>query len=594
MLISGPPKASLCGHFEVVQLLLESGALCERDTFQGERCLYNALNDRIRNLLLSYDYSKSRDPLQPFAGHVTSLLNRQTPQTSDITLITDDQSFHLHKFILSARSPYFARKLSAAPETTCWRIPPSVPNRSLEIAIMGLYFGEVSADFTASDEDQAVLAGIEKLGRQLEITNIFENILESDRRLARQRRTEEVERGRSQLDTWYRRHVLAHAVRVNSEDADHVKWDRQNSIFADVLLCAQEDEGEMNESDEIEPKIQKTDGPPIGIPRGPNSSSSNGDAQSSTPPHPRRTRQAVLYPVHRAMLLRSEYFLAMFSSPFREGRIDQLPHLPIIHVDCTPEVLAVILTYLYTEHANFGLPVAIDVLFAADELFIEKLKVKAAMIISTLGNGQASVVESNNPRGETDVEDAVDIYDVVRAGWDTRVHRLEEFGARYIAYRLERYIDQEEFKELVRESAARIQKRQETDTVELIDDIRYYLSERFRLRFEDLGMDEMTEEETAQTQDAVRYKDLGSVSLDSDHPPSRIQSDTDDAKKEAQFAAAEETTGAVRSEQEAAGAGVVRTLGGDIAGDEFAQATVDYQILLGKIDKLLDELRLDA
>jgi hypothetical protein len=30
-------KASLCGHFELVQLLLESGALCERDTFQGER-----------------------------------------------------------------------------------------------------------------------------------------------------------------------------------------------------------------------------------------------------------------------------------------------------------------------------------------------------------------------------------------------------------------------------------------------------------------------------------------------------------------------------------------------------------------------------
>ena len=56
-------KASLCGHYEVVQLLLESGALCERDTFQGERCLYNALNDRIRNLLLSYEYSKSSDPV---------------------------------------------------------------------------------------------------------------------------------------------------------------------------------------------------------------------------------------------------------------------------------------------------------------------------------------------------------------------------------------------------------------------------------------------------------------------------------------------------------------------------------------------------
>lgn len=32
-----PHQASLCGHYEVAQLLLESGALCERDTFQGER-----------------------------------------------------------------------------------------------------------------------------------------------------------------------------------------------------------------------------------------------------------------------------------------------------------------------------------------------------------------------------------------------------------------------------------------------------------------------------------------------------------------------------------------------------------------------------
>src|SRR6266702_8657208 len=70
-------KASLCGHYEVVQLLLDSGALCERDTFAGERCLYNALNDRIRNLLLSYDYAKSTNPLQPFAAHISSLLTRR-------------------------------------------------------------------------------------------------------------------------------------------------------------------------------------------------------------------------------------------------------------------------------------------------------------------------------------------------------------------------------------------------------------------------------------------------------------------------------------------------------------------------------------
>jgi ankyrin repeat/BTB/POZ domain-containing protein 1 len=40
--------ASLCGNYECCQLLLESGALCERDTFQGEvRC------DRMHSIKIS-------------------------------------------------------------------------------------------------------------------------------------------------------------------------------------------------------------------------------------------------------------------------------------------------------------------------------------------------------------------------------------------------------------------------------------------------------------------------------------------------------------------------------------------------------------
>lgn len=127
--------ASLCGHFELVQMLLEQGAKCERDTFQGERCLYNALNDRIRNLLLSYDYSKSTDPLQPLAAHITSLLTRDSPQTADITLHTSDMSFQLHKFVLSARSPYFQKKLREKPETKSWKLAPKIATDSFETCI---------------------------------------------------------------------------------------------------------------------------------------------------------------------------------------------------------------------------------------------------------------------------------------------------------------------------------------------------------------------------------------------------------------------------------------------------------------------------
>ena len=312
------------------------------------------------------------------------------------------------------------------------------------------------------------------------------------------------------------------------------------------------------------------------------------------PPQIRSQRKATLFPAHRAMLLRSEVFATMFASPFREGQTTA--HLQIVPVDCSPAVLEIILRFLYTEKADFPLHIALDVLHAADMLFIEKLKQRAALLISTLGNGTASVVEAENPRGATaegDDTSAINVYDVVRAGWDTRVHRLEEFGARYIAYRLESYIDAGEFKDLVKESAARIQGRQETDTVELIDDIRYYLSERFRLRFEDAGLDEMMDETaaidmSAEDQPAVSaaqakaQEDEGVDVQSGLTPPHQPGEDVeqDGLAPDVDF---------LESQQ-----GVVRTLDGEVAGDEFAQDAINYQILLGKIERLMEGLGLDG
>jgi ankyrin repeat/BTB/POZ domain-containing protein 1 len=256
----------------------------------------------------------------------------------------------------------------------------------------------------------------------------------------------------------------------------------------------------------------------------------------------------------------------MFSSQFKEAQ--DTPHLQIVTIDCSPAVLETILTFMYTERADFGLDIAIDVLFAADQLFIEKLKQRAAIIISALGNGSTSAVESDNPRGATDADEPVDIYEVIRAGWDTRVQRLEEFAARYIAYRLEYYIDQPEFAELVLESANRVKARQETDTVELIDDLRYYLSERYRLRFEDSGLDEMMDENAAI--EAVNFA----------------------LEDKVQETATKQTS--IPLEQQMTAAGVIRNLDGEEVGDEFAQDAMNYQILLGKIDTLLERLNLDA
>lgn len=171
------------------------------------------------------------------------------------------------------------------------------------------------------------------------------------------------------------------------------------------------------------------------------------------------------------MLIRSEFFLTMFTSSFREAQPTE--HLQIVPIDCSPEVLEEVLSFLYTERADIPLELAVDVLFAADLLLIEKLKVKATVVISTLGNGampQTFTQQGVNGAETEEQEEAIDIYDVIRAGWLTRVPRLEEFGARYVAYRLEYYIDEDDFAELIKESAARIKGRQETDSIELLDE----------------------------------------------------------------------------------------------------------------------------
>ncbi|KAL8654910.1 MAG: hypothetical protein Q9210_001214 [Variospora velana] len=574
--------ASLCGHYEVVQLLLESGALCERDTFQGERCLYNALNDRIRNLLLSYDYSKSTDPLQPFAAHLTSLLTRDVPQTSDILVTAIGESFLLHKFVLSARSPYFRRKLSAAPETTSWKIPSAIPPQAFGVAMRYVYLGEIPVELgggpgTGFSEDE-ILEGIDKISKHLEIRSLWDAILENDdRRLSRQRRAEEVEKGRSQLEEWLLNNVMKHKVIVDSDKADTVRWDGHNGIFADVLLRADQPVVDVPDT-----PLRTNPETPNGIPTGPASLTSSPSSKLRPP------RRSTLFPVHRAMLIRAEFFLKMFSSGFREAQATT--HLQIIPIDCSPAVVETVLTFLYAEKAEFPLDLAIDVLFAADLLLIDRLKQKAAVVISTLGNGtmppssDKDVVGATNHSSAEGEEEDIDIYDVMRAGWLTRVPRLEEFGARYFAYRLEKYIDEEDFADLIRESAGRIKGRQETDSIELLDDIRYYLSERFRLRFEEMGMGEMMDEGAEAVEERGGHAEVKEgrgelVGVDIEGLPL-----TERPRKTEEL----EGKGEITLD------GTIRTLDGEVAGDEFAGDAINYQILLGKIEQLLDRLKLDA
>lgn len=464
--------------------------------------------------------------------------------TTDIIVAVADQDIALHKFVLAARSPYFCTKLAAAPETATWKLPATTPPEAFAAAIRYLYLGEAPRELRSGPgtgfTESEVFTGIDKISKYLEIEGLVESLLDSgDRRRARQRRTTELGKGRDQIEEWFRENVLGNRVVIETSKVNEVNWDRNNAIFADVLLRADElpDDGEDAAADEL-PK-------------------------------------STLFPCHRAMLLRSEFFQTMFTSAFREAHIKDQLH--IIDVDCSPEVLEIILTFLYTERADFPLEIAVDVLFAADMLFIEKLKTKAAVVISTLGSG-VSQAEAARTRGTQD-EDDIDIYAIIRAAWLTRVQRLEEFAARFLAYRLEAHIDAPEFAELIQESAARIKARQETDSIELLDDIRFYLNERFRLRFDDAGLDELMEEQpqAANGDDTAQTADIEKI--------------TDELEA---MNVAKTTAPDPRTQQPHGYTREIRTLDGALVEDEFDEDAMNYQILLEKLDALLERLNLEA
>jgi ankyrin repeat/BTB/POZ domain-containing protein 1 len=595
------------------------------------------LNDRIRNLLLKYDFSKSSDPFVYWSSHISTLLTRTLPQTSDIAVQAGSQTFALHKFLLSSRTPYFRKKLEAQPETSIWNAAATVPVEAIHIAMRYIYLGDLPRDLVppgSSVSEEEVAKGLDKISKQLEVDQLWEAIMAgSDRRLARQRYQDEVGRALARVSEFFERSVLGHKMVVDTDRVDEVKWKHDNFIFADVILRSDYPAAAVGGGAEQTAGIkasssftETTTNGNAGIPVGPAQPASQAE----------KSRKSVLYPAHKAMLIRSEYFNAMFSGDFVESRKTDTLH--IVTVDCAPEVLELVLTFLYTENAACPLEHALDLLYAADMLFLDSLKSKAAQAISTLGSGTSNVLvdRTHNNNHNTDntgpeellVEmEPINIYDVIHAAWDLRVQRLEEFAARYLANRLEDYIDEPDFQELIRESADRLKSREETDTIELLDDIRYYLGERFRLRFEDAGLEDMMDEngeisaemaaELATSTEYPQTTPNGSVDNISagtapladnskDHHQQHTVTPTQNGLTTVPPPPAQQPspspnmTAAAVEEQQPLGGGeddddaVVTTLDGATAEDEFASDAINYQILLGKIDIMLDRLKLDA
>ncbi|KAI8336101.1 hypothetical protein BC941DRAFT_354629 [Chlamydoabsidia padenii] len=442
--------ACLCGHYDIVKFLLENGAQCDRNTFQGD----------IRTLLLSYKITKAVDTNQPYLAFLSSLLYdhpyhdlsftiRLAPPSTAVALDDIPQySFSAHRFLLAARSSFFQQQLLDRwrDQATIKLSNSLVDPEAFAAVLRYLYTGQLG------DTDRQVLKNMVFVGEHLKIPDLEKKEEDQQQRnAARAYDVKEMAKIRMDMERFLQRVLNAGAYYYQEEDED------SNTTF---ILTER-----FLESSTEDPVALFTD---VAV---------------------RLDEDGSLFPVHKAFLCRSTYFGNMLGGAFSEASASPskiiyqdspsvVLTLPVVGLTTVPsDVFQYVLEFLYTDRCTLPIDLAYEVLLAADLLFLPRLKALAAITLT----GQ------NEP--------CMDIYVLMQTALDLNVERLEQWCTQYFARHLDTFAKQPAFHQLIRASANSIARRQETDSIPFIDELRYYLGKDCCIEDDDLNDDGVLDEE---------------------------------------------------------------------------------------------------
>lgn len=590
---------SLCGHLEIVRILLASGAVCDRDTFQGARCVYGALNDTIRDLLLSYEVSKAVDVLQPFASHISSILFGFGAHTKDIcfyfghangVLARGYQHFRVNRFLLAARSSYFREKLTNGgswTNRTVVEMPITADPAIFKIIVDYLYLRTDGLPL----EDVELLEELLKFAKKLKLHDLVEcveKIRDASVSLGSKRGSVpvpvepagdslEVEIATA-IDTnplvtiseemytaedlpdpdvttsslrtpWTIIPQTLSTTKIISKIKNEYSYKFVAQARADLHSFLEQCIFSNKQETEVEDDIDFED---IDISLHINKAqrvdlfNSSGLPDTIVAIIDSDIGAVVYYPVNKSILTRSEFFDTMFKSDlftlsqlnyptintYKTGSIAVIDR-ELFHVDHVPvlqlsamvsksSVAEMVLSYLYHDDLpNIPLDTTIELLFASDELCLDRLRTKCAVNIS-LNFSRFTWEETQQLSQKT----GYSAFDLIRAAWQTHCDKLEQHVTKMISYNLSHIFNDKQWKQdllgLITESAGRIKERQDTDTIELVDDIRYYLSKKYSVRdefadFEPIRFkfDDVQTEDIKVVQTAMRKHDLDIEMIDS-------------------------------------------------------------------------------
>ncbi|XP_043934477.1 ankyrin repeat and BTB/POZ domain-containing protein 1 [Protopterus annectens] len=405
--------ACLCGHEELVQYLLANGAKCEANTFDGERCLYGALSDPIRRLLKEYKQITSKRMQRDYYDDFLQRLLEQGIH-SDVVFIVHGESFCAHRCILSARCAYFLEMFE-----TKWKGKnmialkhPLINPAAFGSILQYLYTGHMDIDVEYVDD-------CKRLAKQCKLQDLID----------------ELENKCKQVNEFVSSKPGTCVKVLTLEPLNSCRLQEDLAILADCALPA-----ELR----------------VGFGELPFDSTDNF---SSYPDACFRV-QDYNFLCHKSFFCgRSDYFKALLEDHFCEsGELQSQPSIPVVTIhNISEDIFIRVLYYIYSDDTELSPENVYDVLCVADMYLLPGLKRLCGKTLAQM----------------LDEDTVVNIWKTAKL---FQLTRLEDQSTEYMAKIIEKLVESEEFASAVKEDAEAVKLRQETDSIPLIDDIRFHIT----------------------------------------------------------------------------------------------------------------------
>eukprot|EP00794_Sanderia_malayensis_P006096 gene6096-6800_t len=425
--------ACLCGHEDMVEFMLKNGARCKANTFDGERCLYAALTQQIKQTLKQYKAITAQCMRREYF-HEFLRSSFQQPMFHDIIFDVHGKMIQAHKVIVTARCPYMAKMFQ-----TKWkdRRVITIKHHRVDVTafhyfIQYLYTGRVDMSLAFTDSFIVICKQCKMSGLISEVETALRNF----------HRYADSKPG-------YMKDRVSLLTIGQGTECSQLNWD-----FTSVAECCI--------PSAIAYKVQISSALPdiFGIELDEDDDKED-DCVFDLQNFPPYADMCINVGGHKLfchqvfMCGRSEYFSALrnFSMSQEDKNTDMFE---VTLNDISAEAFVSVLYYIYTDRCQLSSDNLLEVLYFSDMFLLAGLRQQCSVILAH----------------DINCHNVVQVCKIARL---YKLHRLEAQCCEFMADRLSEVICQSEFAELVRDDATGIQGRQETDSIPIIDDIRYHI-----------------------------------------------------------------------------------------------------------------------